>query len=86
MLSDPRGSYFCFTGIQIFHQGGQSEKAKHMMKRTGTYESKIPNDMGSGSLLSSSGVTVFLEHIVRPESSSYVAFGRRASVVKLRLQ
>ena len=63
-------------------QNGRSEDEKGRSEGAKTYESKIPNDMDSGSLLSSSGESAFLEHIVRPEISLYVVFGRRASTVK----
>lgn len=45
-----------------------------------THESNTPNDTDIGSLPSSRGCLIFLEHVVRPVSSSYVAFGSFAEL------
>ena len=56
---------------------GVSIEGKAEEERKGTHESNTPNERGTGKLVwsSSSGTLIFREHVVRPVSSSYVAFG-----------
>jgi hypothetical protein len=59
----------CVLAQIFFRSAGQRSNEKM------THESKIPNDIDTGVRVMSKGILILREHIVRPDSSSNVAFG-----------
>jgi hypothetical protein len=72
--SGPRGRASCITSER--EDGREAGRCAH--------PSKMPHEHGNGARASARGTRSRREHVVRPVSSSYVAFGRRAGPASAR--